>query len=169
MILPKRHFDVLSPLDPQRVQDALAPYVGPPSPLTRAPYLGLVTVAGFELRPQIKGRNTFVPFVSGQVLPTAQGSRVVVTMKMGTIARVFMSVWLSMAAAFLLLTSGMAITMGIRGESGGVVVFSGLFLFCSGFPIGGILMARSGFRREADPLERFLREVFRAPPAPPYR
>lgn len=172
MLFPGRDFQLESSLEPLKIYEALAPYVGPAPMLgarAHTPYAGSVSLASFELRPNITYRNTFLPFATGRVWPVGGGSRVVVTMRMGIFARVFMSVWLAMASGFMLLTAGMAVITGLHGEGGGIVVFGGLFLFICIFPVFGLLLARSGFRREADPLEKFLRELLRAPPAPPYR
>ena len=171
-LLPRRDLEVESSLEPLQIYEALAPHVGPAPALgARAykPYAGSVSLASFELRPNIAYRNTFLPFAAGRVWPIAGGSRVVVTMRMGPVARVFMAIWLAVAAGFMLIPSGMAVTMAVRGERDGAIVFGGLFLFMCIFPIFGTLTARRGFRREADPLEKFLREVLRAPPTPPYR
>jgi hypothetical protein len=173
MLLPRRDLELESSLEPQQIYQALAPHVGPAPPLgTRAykPYAGSVNLASFDLRPNITYRNSFLPFAVGRVWPVASGSRVVVTMRMGTVTRVFMTLWLLMASGFIVLTSGMAIITGVlHGERGGLVVFGGLTLFLLMFPLAGLAMARKGFRREAEPLEKFLRDVLRAPPAPPYR
>jgi len=172
MLLPRRDFELESSLEPLKIYEALAPYVGPPPPFgMRAdkPYAGSVGLASFELRPNITYRNSFLPFASGRVWPVGGGSRVVVTMRMGIFSRVFMSIWLAMAAGFMLLAAGMAALTGLHGERGGIVVFGGLFLFMCIFPVFGQVLARTGFRREADPLEKFLRDVLRAPPSPPYR
>ena len=169
MIFPQRSFELESSLDPQQIHRTLAPHVGiAPTP---TPYLGMVSVGGFEIRPNIRHRNAFIPFASGTVAPSASGagSHVAVTMRMGPFARAFLGLWFSMAAGFMLLVATMAIITGLRGEGGGVVVFGGLFLFMCMFPVFGVLLSRYGFRREADPLERFLREALHAASAPPYR
>lgn len=171
-LLPRRDLELESSLEPLQIYEALAPYVGPaPSLGTRAfkPYAGAVSLGAFELRPNITYRNSFLPFVTGRVWPIGAGSRVILTMRMGLFVRVFMTFWLAGAAGFMLLASGMAVMTGLHGERGGVIVFGGLFLFSCIFPIGGVLLARHGFRREADPLEEFLREVLRGGPSPPYR
>lgn len=172
MLLPGRDLEVESSMEPLQIYEALAPYVGPPPAFgarAHKPYAGTVGLAGFELRPNLTYANSFVPTAAGRVTPVAVGSRVVVKLRISLFARVFMSIWLSIAAGFMLIASGMALVTGLHGESGGVVIFGGLFLFMCIFPVGGLLLARAGFRREADPLEKFLREVLRAPPSPPYR
>ena len=172
-LLPRRDLEVESSLEPLQIYEALAPHVGPAPPLgTKAykPYAGSVNLAAFELRPNITYRNSFLPLAVGRVWPIAGGSRVVLTMRMGLASRVFMLLWLTLACSFMLLTLGMVIVTGVlHGERGGVVVFGGLTLFIGIFPVAGTYLARKWFRREADPLERFLRDVLRAPPAPPHR
>ena len=155
-------------MDPQRVCEALAPWVSP-HPGAPVPYVGRLWVGGFELRPQIRGRNSFIPFARAVVQPELEGSHVSVTMQMGAFTRVFMAVWLTMAFGFMAIATTMAIVTAAHGEYGGVVVFGGLFLFASSFPVFGVWLSRYGFRKEADPLERFLRETLYARPVPPYR
>ena len=168
MILPRRRLDVVSSMDAPRVCASLVPHVGS-DPRAPSPYVGRVWIGGFELRPHIRHLNTFVPFATAVVQPAAGGSRVIVTMRMGPIARVFMSLWLGMACGFVLLTITIAVSMAMRGELDGAATFAALFVFTGAFPIFGLRLARRGFRKEADPLERFLREVLDARPSPPYR
>jgi hypothetical protein len=168
VIFPRRNLDVVTPMDARRVYDALAPFVAWDR-RAPAPYLGRVWAGGFELRPNIRGRNSFIPFARGTVQPAAEGSRVVVTMRMGPITTVFMTIWLGMAFMFMALTVVMAAVTALHGESGGIGVFGALFLFASMFPVFGIGLSRYGFNKEAVPLERFLLDALQARPTPPYR
>lgn len=169
MIFPSRRFEIDAPLDAQRAREALAPYVAPVGSFTQAPWVGDSSAVGFDFRPNLKTANTFRPWVSVMILPGAPGARVFVVMRMSVFARVFMSIWLSMAGLFLAITAGMAIATAAHGETGGVVVFGGLSLFVLVFPILGVAFARYGFKKEADPTERTLREVLGGGAPPPYR
>lgn len=104
---------------------------------TRAfpPFIGSVAGREFDVRRDIRYRNSFLPRISGQVEPAAGGYRVSGTMTVDPLAGFFMGVW------FLMLAMGMVNGFhAIKSEDAGwLLVPAGMFLFGIALCVGGFL------------------------------
>ncbi|MGV3461526.1 MAG: hypothetical protein ACO1N9_13845 [Flavobacterium sp.] len=62
-------------------------------------FAGVITPSGFQIRPVIKqGKNSFIPFITGDVRETLSGSEIAIDMRLHKAVRIFMSVWLTICA-----------------------------------------------------------------------
>ena len=60
------------------------------------PFIGSVRDFSFQIRRDIRYRNSFLPLVWGHIVPTPMGARVVVTMFMHPFVLAFILFWLGM-------------------------------------------------------------------------
>lgn len=67
------------------------------------PFIGKVSGNTFQIRRDIKYQNSFLPFISGVVSPTANGSTVRVIMRLHIFNAVFILIWLGGVALFSIL------------------------------------------------------------------
>lgn len=161
-MLPERRFEIVTELAPTDVHDRLALHVGP-RPLQAKPdrpYWGTVLLASFELTPNITYKNGFVPCAKGRVAPNGSGSHVSVHMQMHSFTRVIVTGWLGLASLLWVAVIAAVVRDGVLHQFTWPhlipIVFFGLF------PLFGVLAPRLGFRKEARPLEEFLRRTLDA-------
>lgn len=139
--MPFYRFHLAVPLPPAVVRERLASLVRPePSSeeyFSRIwnstepqgpPFIGHVAQDSFTLRRDIRGRNSFLPRIKGQITPTLAGTAVDVTMFLHPFTAVFMTFWLSLVAfaalhalgGVVMFLAGVAMTLGFfsRGFQG---------------------------------------------------
>lgn len=99
------------------------------------PFIGSVDGPGFDLRRDIRYRNSFLPQISGQVEPAARGCRVSGTMTVQPLAGFFMGLWFLMLA--------IAMVNGFHAmkseDAAWLLVPAGMFLFGVALCVGGFL------------------------------
>jgi hypothetical protein len=100
-----------------------------------ATFTGTVGANSFELRPVLGYRNSFVPAVRGSLASGITGTRVDVRLRMLPAVAIFMTVWLSLAAAFFI---GMLV-IAFRNPSRSWLPLVGIAFFAFGY----LLMTRS--------------------------
>src|SRR5690349_14647683 len=106
--MPFYRFQFSSRLSAAMAAERLRTMVGPPPTFAQAfqrafgsdsrqypPFVGSVDGRHFNVRRDIRYRNSFLPRVSGQITPAAGGSTVQVTMYMHPLIGVFMAIWFS--------------------------------------------------------------------------
>ena len=110
------------------------------------PFIGVVEGNSFQLRRDIRYRNSFLPQVKGRVEATAGGTMVFVTMHLHPAVGVFMVLWLGGVgvAAFDLLASA-------HGSAVPALIPLGMFVF-------GIALTAVGFYPEAFKARRLLEQ-----------
>lgn len=166
-MLPERRFEIVTELAPTDVHDRLAPFVDSRRPelfaaaKSEQPYRGTVALASFELTPIIDHRNSFVPCARGRVVPNGSGSHVMVHMQMLPMTRILVILWLAVASLLFVSVVAADVRDGVLHR------FTWMHLIpvvlVGSFPLFGVLAPRFGFRKEARPLEEFLRRTLDAP------
>lgn len=160
--MPYYRFTIRTPLSPELALARIATLLRPPPdwytqwregftrrPPDAPPFLGHVQGNEFRLQRDIRYRNSFLPRLHGRVLPAAQGAEVCIELRLHPLTAVFMGIWLSIAAGFLLLALSGPDADGIR------FVLGGLFGF-------GILLVGLGFYPEAFKARRLLEQALQA-------
>jgi hypothetical protein len=93
------------------------------------PFLGEVKEGSFKIWRDIKGRNSFLPLMHGEVIPAHRGSRVKVVMIPHAAAILFIFFWLAYAVFFGI--GAVSPDEWMAPEVVGLVVFAiGLVAFC---------------------------------------
>ena len=116
-----------------------------PSP---APFIGHVHEASFQVRRDIRYRNSFVPVVWGRTAAIPTGSRLRVTMFLNPLVALVILLWLS-AVGYAAWTSFTATDAGSRAVG---LVTLGMFIF-------GVALTLGGFIPEAIKAKRLLLEA----------
>jgi len=105
LLLPTERYVIDAPAAPDEVRErllkAVAPYRGLSLRKPESPFTGTVEADSFELRPVLGYRNPFAPTARGSFATGVTGTRVEVRVRMLTAVAIFMAIWLSLAAAFL--------------------------------------------------------------------
>jgi hypothetical protein len=112
---------------------------------------GTVSNSSFTISRAIRYRNSFLPFLYGKFVPSAQGVRVEVRMTMHPLVIAFTVLWFTVIASFLLLSIGGMLTTLKIDE--GILLPIGMLLFF-------YLMVFLGLGFEANEAERFLSNLF---------
>ncbi|CAN5222578.1 hypothetical protein BH09MYX1_BH09MYX1_50960 [soil metagenome] len=165
-MLPERRFEIVSALAPTEVHDRLAQHVGPKPPpgstltLDR-PYFGALGLASFELTP-FASRNRFLPRAEGRVVPNGAGSLVSIRMRMLPFTLLVVVAWIALGALSFVAALVAVIRDGVA--RGFAWVHALPLVLVAVFPIASLVVPRLRFRREAQPLEEFLRRTL--DPAP---
>lgn len=173
MILPARKLVLLSPLQPAEAAQALRAVLAPKRDWRQkmlrqggGAFTGDVSDSHFSIVRDIRYRNSFLPFVTGEIAAAYPGSRIEVRMKMHGATTGFMTVWLGFT--FLMCVTFVAAffkvgALHFQGDPGSAAIPFGMLLF-------GIGMTWGGFLPEAKKAQNFLVEVLRAdvelPPDP---
>ena len=159
-MLPERQFEVVSELAPTEIHDRLVAYVGPlvvGGLKGDRPYVGTVALASFDLTPSVDAQNRFRPHAEGRVVPNGDGSLVSVKMRMLPLSRALVMAWLVVASLAWVSVIAAVVRDGIlRGFAWPQAI---PVVFVAVFPLLGVVVPRSRFRREARPLEEFLRKA----------
>jgi hypothetical protein len=105
--LPYKHFILETHLSPDEAQARLAAQLRPPSWRNswRAgpPYEGRLQDSHFEISRVINYRNSFLPTISGEMRPTAQGAEIEITLQLQPLVRAFMLLWMGLLMVFTVL------------------------------------------------------------------
>jgi hypothetical protein len=120
------------------------------------PFQGTMEGTRFEFSRVIGYKNSFLPWVAGEVVPAGVGSRVQVRMQLHPLVQVFMAVWLGFVGIICIVMLA-KLAQGESIGAVGIVVPLGMFAF-------GWAMTAGGFWMEAGKQERMLREIFAEPP-----
>jgi hypothetical protein len=115
-----------------------------------APFEGAVDQGDFTLSRVISYRNSFLPVITGQIVPAPTGSQVVISMRPRWFALVFWIVWMSGVTAFLAIL--LLLRHGVQNRPIGITVALGLFIF-------GYLLCTASFGFEARRAYQMLRNV----------
>ncbi len=162
-LIPYQEFCLETRLSPEEVLARLKERTGPRRwfgwPSASHPLWGEVGANGFELYRVIRYRNSFLPLISGKVLPVKGGSRVEGTMELHPFVAVFVAFWMCACLLFCLIT-GLHIT---RDVLFGNLPNCGLFVPFVMILFGWGLTA-SCFTVEANRSLRLLRETVAAEP-----
>ncbi len=124
-------------------------YLRNPFSRTHRRYQGQVTTTGFKLTRIIHHRNSFLPIIKGEYAPLVNGTQVVVTMSLHPFVIVFMSFWLSSAAA--------GIVLGLRQWASGAA--QPVLLAPLGMFIFGYLLCTLSFKWETRKERQFFAEL----------
>lgn len=90
-LLPRKQFDLASPLDPAEALRALSDGTKPPQKRTLSMHLthppdgkfqGSITENRFEIWRDIRYRNSFLPLAHGEVVAAGSGSTIHIEMRM---------------------------------------------------------------------------------------
>lgn len=92
------------------------------------PFIGSVQDESFELRRDIRYRNSFLPMIRGRITPNGVGTRVCVTMLIHPLVAIFMIFWLGMVAFG-------AISM----RSASSIIPGGMFIFGVALTVGAFV------------------------------
>lgn len=110
------------------------------------PFIGAVEGESFRLHRDIAYRNSFLPRISGRVVATPAGTRIIVNMFLHPIVGAFMLFWLS-GVGIAALTSFNT----LHGTTSPVLVPLGMFVF-------GVALTLGGFYPEAVKARRLLEQ-----------
>jgi hypothetical protein len=131
LVVPAARFVIDTEAAPDEVRDRLSSAVAQRAWMSfrrpEAPFTGTVGTNSFDLRPVLGYRNSFVPRVRGTFASGAVGTQIDVRLRMLPVVAMFMSVWLSLAAAFFI---GMLV-VAIRDASRWWLPLVGLAFFRS--------------------------------------
>ncbi|OOQ57982.1 hypothetical protein [Mucilaginibacter pedocola] len=155
---PYERFNIITPLSPEEVHQRLLEEIKPPTELSFKElfkgkshhyFRGVAWPTAFEVEPQISGRNSFVPKITGKTEFYLNGSSIYVTMALKTPVLVFMCAWLGMVC-FAFITILLAVV-----KQGGPLtpLVIPLIMFCFGYG-----MALFGFKsKSGDAREKLVR------------
>lgn len=111
------------------------------------PFVGEVSTDSFQIRRDIRYRNSFLPLLKGRLTSVPGGTRVNVVMHIHPLVALFMLFWFSGVGA-----GAIAITFGQHsGEGAMALIPFGMLVF-------GVALVCGGFYPEANKAERLLRE-----------
>ena len=158
-VLPYINQEYTSSMKPTELLDRLSQWVEPRQFWTRSlfkrqrskPFEGEVTQTGFEIRPIIRYRNSFIPMIIGTVTSSEEGSSIQLEMKLHPFVKSFMSMWLAMVGVGVI---GSIFEM-IQTQSFSLVIVVPLMMW--GF---GYVLANKGFAYEAKPAQSTLEGLF---------
>jgi hypothetical protein len=156
LLFPHHEFRLESPLPPEEITVRLAATVEPRRRFRwlnwdgEKPFEGEVKADEFEIRRVTGYRNSFLPEVSGRVIPTAHGSRIEGRMRLHTAVAVFMVVWFGMGGMFTAVM-WLSVLAGKKWEP--------VFLAPLGLLAFGWLICVGGFNYEVSRALRMLRDV----------
>ena len=119
----------------------------------KARFVGKIGETRFEIRRDIRGRNSFLPRIAGDISPQAGGTKIETTFGMHPLVLVFMVFWLGMVGA------------GALGIAGSSATFSPERLIPAGMFVFGILLCTAGYFPEERIARRALAEIVEAAPA----
>jgi hypothetical protein len=153
--LPWRHYVAVSQKEPARIVAAIQNATAPRRQFwearnSSAPFEGAVDQGRFTLSRIISYRNSFLPVITGQIIPVPTGSQVVISMRPSWFALVFWVVWMSGVTAFLAIL--LLLRRGVQNRPIGITVALGLFLF-------GYLLCAASFGFEARRAYQMLRNM----------
>jgi hypothetical protein len=157
---PIHLFDVQTALTADEVVKILQANCGPrtwkwPFEANTKYFSGDITDNDFQLRRIISYKNSYLPEITGAILPGAKGIRVSITMKLNKYVVLFMAIWLSMVALFEI-AAATSIIVGGKRDLPLVLIPFGLLIF-------GLLLPSVGFWFEAKAQEAKLRSLLSLP------
>jgi hypothetical protein len=124
---------------------------GPAPPKVR--FVGEIGETRFELRRDIRYRNSFLPKIRGEISPQAQGTRIATTFGVHPLVLAFMVFWLGLVGTMAFDVAGSA------GRSAPEQwLLAGMFVF-------GLLLYAGGYFPEERIARRALAEIVEATPA----
>jgi hypothetical protein len=137
-LLARDRFAIDTPAAPDEVRDRLLDGVAPrrrsSSYPSESPFSGTVETRSFELRPALGYRNAFAPTARGSFASGVAGTRVEVRVRMLPPVAIFMAIWLSFAAAFLVV----ALVIAVQNPARSWVLLVALVFFASGYGLMAI-------------------------------
>lgn len=129
--LPFRALVIESPLRPDAIAARIAGELDAPgfagfSAAGVRPWIGTVSGEKLEMWRRIAYRNSFLPVVRARLVPTATGTRALVTMSLALLTRVVLGAWFfgATVAAVGLASTGEPVLVAPIGMMAAVVVIS---------------------------------------------
>ena len=159
-ILPYINEEYTTTMAPSELAEKLNQIVEPKQHWTRAlfrkkrskPFEGEVSDTGFEIRPIIRYRNSFIPIISGQVIAVDGGSIIKLEMKLHSFVKSFMVSWLgSLGMGLIWIIASMIQTLS----------FNPLIFFPMIMWLFGYFLVKKGFNHEAIPAQTTLADIFK--------
>ena len=164
--MPYYHFKMNVPITPQRVIEQLekvtldnnlskyeryssmgsGSVMLPIVPMQKKLFIGHIEKNNFDINRIINYRNSFLPFIRGKIISTAQGSEVSIQMSMHLLIVILISFWIigSVCSALAYYYSNLDFKMSME------VIFPALF------PLLGLLLVLLGFVPEVIIAKRLL-------------
>ena len=160
-LLPYEKFEIEASLSLEQSRQRLASIIGRKPSFAESfkymfrksgtdQFMGEVTQEGFKIRRIIYYRNSFLPQITGQFLPSPRGTKVQVTMTLHPVVLVFMAIWFA-AVGFALVASA---PIGLKDPLQPIfLIQASMFLF-------GFIMVQSGFLFEARKARKIISRLF---------
>jgi hypothetical protein len=152
--LPWHRFTVDSRYPPADVAALLASQVGPERWFSYGadkPFRGTIGADAFVVTRVIRGRNSFLPVVSGRIEARGGGSRVHVLMRLHVLVAVFMTLWLGAVGTGFVMVAAASLRNDGNARAG-LLPAGGMFVF-------GVLLTCLAFGFEARKQEPMLRAI----------
>jgi hypothetical protein len=147
--IPYEKIVIHSKLEPSEIVDRLTAvtsrFLWFKFPPKEKDFVGSVSTDSFKIYRNIRGRNTYLPWLVGKIHTNNEGSQIVVSMSLHPL-----SVFVLLAA--ILYVFGIAFI-----PSGDI---QSIILFCSGVLVFHLVMYLIGFRPEVSRAKKRLKEIF---------